>query len=329
MKKTKYTLWGVVAISLFFITCKKDDSSSSDDTSTTTTSSGVLTQKEQARKDYMDMYVGSAVAGYAWNGDATNCIPGTLSQELFDKTLLRIKYYRKMAGLPNDKITMEADLSAKCQQNALMIRANSSLSHSPPTSWKCYTADGALAAAKGNISLGTSDVKNIDAWIQDAGSNNLEVGHRRWILYSNATKFGIGFTESSGTLWVINGLPQPYSLPAATPEYIAWPPKGYIPRQVVYPRWSLGVPATSYPFQVDFTEATVTMVDPAGTNVPLNVIYRNPISNSYGGDNTISWEPTGVDLNSNFDQKYTVTVSNVMVNGTAKSYTYDVTIFNP
>lgn len=323
----KHILWGVMAISLFFITCKKDDGESS--TTTTTTTSGVLTAKEQAQKDYMDMYVGSAVTGYTWNGNTANCAAGTLSQDLQNKTLLRIKYFRKLAGLPNDKITMEADLSAKCQDNALMIRANNAIDHQPPTNWKCYTADGALAAGKGNISFGTSDVKNIDAWMQDAGSNNMEVGHRRWILFSNATKFGIGFTESSGTLWVINGLPSPYSLPAATPEYIAWPPKGFVPRQVVYPRWSLGVPATSYPFQVDFTNATVTMVNAAGTTVPLNVIYRNPISNSYGGDNTISWEPTGVDLNSNFDQKYTVTVANVMVNGTAKSYTYDVTIFNP
>ncbi|MES2779769.1 MAG: CAP domain-containing protein [Bacteroidota bacterium] len=324
----KHALIGVMAISLFFITCKKDDSGSSDNTTTTTTS-GALTEKEQAQKDYIDMYVGSGVSGFSWNGDITNCIPGTLSQELLDKTLLRIKYYRKLAGLPNDKITMEADLSAKCQQNALMIRANNAISHDPPTSWKCYTADGAEAAGKGNISFGTSDVKNIDAWMQDAGGNNLKVGHRRWILFSNATKFGIGFTESSGTLWVINGLPSPYSLPAATPEYIAWPPKGVVPRQVVYPRWSLGVGATSYPFQVDFTNATVTMKDQAGVDVPLTIIYRSAISGTYGGDNTISWEPTGINLSSNFDVKYTVSVGNVMVNGTAKSYTYDVTIFNP
>lgn len=326
----KHTLLGVIAISLFFVTCKKEDGeSASTTTTTTTTGSGVLTAKELAQKDYMDMYVGSAVTGFAWNGNTAGCVPGTLSAELQNKTLLRIQYFRKMAGLSNAAISMDAALSAKCQDNALMIRANNAISHTPPTTWKCYTADGALAAEKGNISIGTSDVKNIDAWMQDAGNNNKEVGHRRWILFSNATKFGIGFTESSGTLWVINGLPSPYSLPAATPEYIAWPPKGFVPRQVVYPRWSFSVPATSYPFQVDFTTATVTMVDANGSNVPLTVIYRNPISNFYGGDNTISWEPTGINLNSTADQKYTVRVSDVLVDGVEKSYTYEVTIFNP
>ncbi len=89
------------------------------------------------------------------------------------------------------------------------------------------------------------------------------------------------------------------------------------------------MPYGAYPFQVDFTNATVTMKNAAGANVPATVISRTSISSSYGGDNTIVWEPTGVDLNSNFDQKYTVTVSNVMVGGSAKSYTYDVTVFNP
>jgi hypothetical protein len=276
----------------------------------------------------MDMYVGSAVTSFSWNGNIANCVQGTLSQDVLDKTLLRIKYFRKLAGLPIDKITMEADLNAKCQRNALMIKANGRLSHTPPNTWKCYTEDGYLAANKGNISFGMSDVKNIDGWMEDAGSNNIEVGHRRWILFSNASKFGFGCTESSGTLWVINSISS-FALPAATPEYIAWPPKGYLPRQVVYPRWSLGVPYGAYPFQVDFTNATVTMKNAAGANVPATVISRTSISSSYGGDNTIVWEPTGVDLNSNFDQKYTVTVSNVMVGGSAKSYTYDVTVFNP
>lgn len=323
----KHALIGVFSLTLFFAMCKKDSSDSSN-TTTTTTSGAALTEKEQARKDYMDMYVGSVVSSFSWNGNIANCEQGSLSQDVLDKTLMRIKYFRKLAGLPNDKVTMEADLNAKCQRNALMIRANGSLSHTPPNTWKCYTEDGYLAANKGNISFGTSDVKNIDAWMEDAGSNNVEVGHRRWILFSNASKFGFGCTESSGTLWVINSLPS-FTLPSGTPEYIAWPPKGYIPRQVVYPRWSLGVPYGSYPFQVDFTDATVTMKNSAGGDVPVTVISRTAISPSYGGDNTIAWEPTGVDLNSNFDQKYSVTVANVKVNGVAKSYTYDVTIFNP
>jgi hypothetical protein len=42
-----------------------------------------------------------------------------------------------------------------------MIKANGRLSHTPPNTWKCYTEDGYLAANKGNISFGMSDVKTL------------------------------------------------------------------------------------------------------------------------------------------------------------------------
>lgn len=118
----KHALIGVLSLSLFFSMCKKDSSDNSG--TTTTTSNWTLSAKEQAIKDYMDMYVGSAVTSFSWNGNIANCVQGTLSQDVLDKTLLRIKYFRKLAGLPIDKITMEADLNAKCQRNALMIKAN-------------------------------------------------------------------------------------------------------------------------------------------------------------------------------------------------------------
>jgi hypothetical protein len=124
--------------------------------------------------------------------------------------------------------------------------------------------------------------------------------------------------------------PVPFeSIPASTPAYVAWPPKGFIPRDVVYPRWSLSVPANGYPFPVDFTSATVTMTGSNGTNVPLTIDYANPVENTYVGDNTIVWVPTGINLTSDADQKYTVKVSNVLVNGIPKNYEYDVTIFKP
>lgn len=117
-------------------------------------------------------------------------------------------------------------------------------------------------------------------------------------------------------------------LPAKTPAYIAWPPKGYIPRDVVYPRWSLSIPAPTSPFQVDFTNADVTMTDSKGEEVSLIIEYASPVGNSYG-DNSIIWRPSGINLSSTADQKYTVKVSNVLVGGVAKNYQYDVTIFKP
>lgn len=323
MRKIKLgTILLAAAVSLF-VTCKKEESSKPEENQAN------FTAREQAVADYKEMYLGSAVSNFVWNGNASNCNPGTLPDDVLAKAFLRIKYFRKVAGISNSGISIEADLNAKCQKHALMTTANNNtLSHTPDASWKCYTADGADAAKNGNIAYGRSNVESVSQWMEDAGSNNTKVGHRRWILYSMATKYGFGCTQDAATMWVINN-GSGFNLPASSPEFIAWPASGYIPRQVVYPRWSFAVPLGSFPFQVDFTNATVSMVNASGGNVPLTIVHKASISSTYVGDNTIVWEPTGINLSSTEDQKYTVTINGVMVNGVSKNYTYQVIIINP
>ena len=52
--------------------------------------------------------------------------------------LLRLNYYRAMAGVPAT-VTFSDTYNAMDQQAALMMSANGQLSHSPPTTWTCYT----------------------------------------------------------------------------------------------------------------------------------------------------------------------------------------------
>ncbi len=335
MIKIKHYLQVVTACGLLtFVACQKDDTKDDNTTttgatSTTSTTSGTATAKELARQDFNTMYVASAVPSFTWNGNTGSCNAGTLSQDVIDKALLRLKYFRKAAGLSNDGIVMNPDFNAKCQQAALMFKANNNLSHFPPNTWSCWTQDGADAAGNGNIAFGSSDVENINQWIADEGDNNAKVGHRRWMLDSRASDFGFGCTNSTGTLWVINSGSGSNDLPANTPEFVAWPPKGFVPRDVVYPRWSLSVPAPTFPFQVNFTQATVVVKNAAGAELSVAIEYANPIENSYVGDNTICFKPEGIDLTSDADQKYSVKVSNVLVGGVSKTYEYDVTIFKP
>ncbi|MBW7845424.1 MAG: CAP domain-containing protein [Bacteroidia bacterium] len=320
MKKITFSGIVLILLTLFLVTCKKEE---------TTPDDGNKEAREQAVKNYNELYLASAVASYNWDGNTSTCNPGTVTQDVYDKVLLRVKYFRATAGLSNAMLTMDADLSAKCQQQALMTLANNNkLSHTPDSTWKCYTADGALAAAKSNIAYGRQNVENIDLFIEDPGTGNEKVGHRRWILFSNASKLGFGCTQSSAALWVINSVSN-WNLPAGTPDFIAWPAKGFIPKQVVYPRWSFAVPVNKYPFQVDFSNAVVSMSDQSGNSISLNIIYRTAISSGYVGDNTIVWEPSGINLTSNSDVKYTVNISGVKVNGESKNYSYDVNIINP
>src|SRR2546430_4721147 len=101
---------------------------------------------------------------------------------LFPYTTLFRSFFRSMAGVP-PIITLDLDLSHKAQLGALMFAANQQLSHTPPTTWIDYSAEGADAASHSNICLDTSLPKRpgcVEGYIEDKGDNNAVVGHRRW-----------------------------------------------------------------------------------------------------------------------------------------------------
>jgi hypothetical protein len=312
MKKLFLILNLTVAFSaiLFINSCKKDDDSTDETTP-------VQTERERIIAEYNINYLGSAVTDCGWTGNTTNCEAGTTSVDALNKTLQRINYFRKMVGLNYD-ITFDATKNAKCQEAALMMSANNSLSHTPPTTWSCYTADGATAAGSSNLSLGGHSSGAITMYMSDYGTSNYFVGHRRWILYSKAKVFGSGSTSGANALWVFGNSGNP--LPANMPEFVAWPPKGYVPAPLVYSRWSLSVPAA------DFANATVVMTDAVNANITCSVVSKT--DNGYG-DNTIVWEPTGINTSSTSDVTYHVTINNVIVNSAAKNYTYDVILIKP
>jgi uncharacterized protein YkwD len=269
--------------------------------------------------NYNTVYLGSAVSDteLAWTGNSSTCTAGTISTLAKTRTLNRINYFRQLVGLPGN-ITFDPALNTKCQEAALMMRANNQLSHFPPTSWLCYTADGALAASKSNISGGGQSqsyhsAATISGQINDAGTGNTAVGHRRWILYTKASIFGHGSTLSSSALWVVNS-----TAPAAPIDYVAFPSAGFFPAPLVplSGRWSFGKDGA------DFTNATVQMTDNSGVAVSTTL---ETLTNGYG-DNTLVWKPTGIITTSQTDLAYTVNVNNVIVSGASQNFTYVVKI---
>lgn len=221
-----------------------------------------------------------------------------------------------MVGLNND-ITFDATKNAKCQKAALIFMVNKKLSHEPPSSWKCYTAEGAEAAGKSNIYLGREGSAAITGYIEDPGANNYFVGHRRWILYSAAKVMGHGSTSNSDALWVIGGSQTPSSLP----EFISWPPQNYIPAELIFDRWSFAIPSA------DFTNTQITMTYNNNSSIGLTIVSNN--DNGYG-DNTIIWEPKNINTSSSEDITYNVKVKNVKLkDGSTKDYNYKVIIIQP
>jgi len=202
-----------------------------------------------------------------------------------------------------------------------MMSVNKSLSHSPPQSWTCYTSNGATAAGSSNIALGAAGPRAIALYIKDPGVNNTAVGHRRWILHPPRSSFGIGSvggaTRDANVLWVFAGTS---SRPST--DIVAWPPRGFVPYQLVYPRWSFSL--NSEP-GADYSQATVSMVE---DGVPINLIIVS--SNRIGfGDNTLIWTPSGLGFSAGqLDRVFDIEISNVRKTG-QDVYTYKVTIIDP
>lgn len=282
----------------------------------------------------------------AWSGSISSGVSGTTSTVFKEDVRRRINFYRALAGVTAD-IAFDATLSAKDQDAALMFAANLALSHTTSTTWVYYTDTGKDAAAKSNIALGwwsgatQANVYGppaIDAYMLDNGvsgdaTENQRVGHRRWLLYSQQQTMGTGdippttvsLITTTGTtthenvtanaLWIYG----PYK-PAPLVKAVPWPNAGYFPLRLLPARWSFTYPAA------DFTNATVSMFQ-GSTSVPVTIV-SNAVPGTIG-DNTIVWEPSGLPTSIAADTQYTITVSGVQISGTAKSFNYNVTLFDP
>ena len=261
--------------------------------------------------------------------DVSSCAPGATGAAFKEAVLRRINWFRAMAGIPA-AVTFNSANHVKCQDAAMMMSRNNALSHTPPPGWLCYTVDGADAADSSNLALGSAGADSIVGYMKDSQANNTAVGHRRWLMYPQTQVMGTGdvpaasgFSAANAT-WVFDanyGGPRP---PTRT-AYVAWPPAGFVPYQVVYPRWSFALPGAN------LSGATVTM---RSNGVLVSVAYE-PYAAGFG-ENTRVWVPMGLNANSDAttfpfgvsDTVYTVAISNIT--GAAQSfYTYAVTIIDP
>ncbi|MBL8021496.1 MAG: hypothetical protein JNM27_17635 [Leptospirales bacterium] len=262
---------------------------------------------------YRDVYKKSNVSN-AWTGNVSSCKAGSNSAAYQDATALRINYFRAMAGLPGD-ITLKSEWSDKDTKASLMFEANNSLSHGPPSSWKCYSKDGAEAAGSSNIALGASGPEAIDLYMYDPGSGNFFVGHRRWILYPTQLVMGSGSTARANALWVFGEHKQV----APVVPFVAWPNAGFTPKQLFGPReyrWSYSMS------RADFSQSRVKLVC-GGNNVPVR---QEQYKGGYG-ENTLVWVPTfpaGVPV----DTTCNVEIANVGVGGQATTQRYSVTFID-
>ncbi len=285
----------------------------------------LLAQCERATavNDYLTNYMANdfSVAELNWSGSPYSCNTGSYNQAVNNKILARINYFRRITGL-NDNVTFDGNLNQICQQAAVMLEVNESLSHCngtnnyPCNTWPCNTTDAIYASQRSVLASGHwSYYDPVTLYIEDPGSKNQPVGHRRWLLYPKAQTFGNGVTNSKNVIYVSDNF---FNQAQNSKPYVAYPPEGYVPAPIVFERWSFSMA------NADFSNAYVTMSDPNGFAVPLHIIYYN---GAYG-DPAIVWVPQNISLNSPYDATYTVTIGGIR-NVSQSIYTYQTTIVQP
>jgi hypothetical protein len=289
-----------------------------------------IDHRQQVRAFFNSVYAGTENNASNWSGDVAACDAGSSSQAFKDNVVARVNFFRAMAGAPAD-LVIDNGASGKAQEAALIMSANNNLSHAPPLSWVCWSPDGDEAAGNSNLSLGSYGSDAVSGYMGDNGSNNAAVGHRRWILYPQTQWLGTGDippssgSSSTNALWVFDGhFSDPR--PAVRDGFVAWPPPGYVPYNIVYPRWSISYPGA------DFSGALVSMMS-EGQSVP---VQEEVLANGFG-ENTLVWVAGGLDptvYNEQWpqpiaDTSYQVNVSNVLIGGVATDFSYVVNIFDP
>lgn len=277
---------------------------------------------------YHSMYLATDGVEPEWNGDVPGCAEDRTSPSYIAATLARINFYRLLAGLPANISEDTGDAATDTQKAALIMSANGQLSHTPPDNWQCLSSEGKRAAGRSNLALGVAGLRAVDLYMDDFGTFNAAVGHRRWILYPPQTTMASGAIPrgsqwSSNALWVIGN----FGARPATPEGVAWPAAGYMPYDLLPSgsnRWSFSFPGA------DFSDAQVTM-SVAGVAFPVTL---EPLYNGYG-DNTLVWLPrrsqsdvAGVSYSRpGSDTTYRVVVDDVRIGGQYRRFEYDVVVF--
>lgn len=246
-----------------------------------------------------------------WTGSTGRCQAGTTSDQFKIAVLDRVQWYRAMAGV-DPRIRLDESSNRYAQAAALVMAANYDLSHEPDSSWQCFSDEAYEGASHSNLHLGYFGPKAIDSYIEDDGSDNGEVGHRRWILDPSLLTIGTGDTTTSNALWVINESERSNPLVREASGFVMWPPRGFVPRSTIHERWSISHPTAN------FSSVTVEVSVSGRTYEVTDVLTSEA---SIGSSNAIVFEwqrpPSGT-------KEVTVVIRDIEVSGSMRDLSYVV-----
>lgn len=269
--------------------------------------------------------------------DVSNCNEGKLKDSEKQKALQYVNYIRSFHNLKPVQYASQYD--KETAKASLISVANALLDHFPKSSYHCYTQEGYTGCQTSNLYLGSSFGPNsvypteqsIKSWIID--KNVEDLGHRRNLLnpFLKYTSFGRvdGYSKVNSNYYLsgmsikVHQFPDYHNLSDWTPEFVAYPYNDY-PSDYFDASWYLSFTVVADKSnvwnndnkRVDFSQATVKVTNPSGNELAISNLKYDYLG--YGVPNCLYWKTSGIQK----DVKYTVTISNVKVNGTPKTFTY-------
>lgn len=236
---------------------------------------------------------------------------GKLSQTALEDTLHVVNTMRYMAGLNEVGLDWEKNLWA--QDAAYVSYLNSSLSHYPsrPSAMNSGSelyASGYYGASTSNLSGGSFRLLGqvIGQMRDDSGSNPYHLGHRRWLLKANTKTIGIGATDQSAAIQVVD------SEASYNSEVIAFPSMAtYSEMFGEKTPWSLLLGRNFYP-AYDDPVVEVKDLTPGKSRIYMTG-YGLIINEDYFGDNSALI--FGSDLDTSPGKSYIVTIRGLSLDG--------------
>jgi hypothetical protein len=283
-----------------------------------------------------------------WTGNYSTGDPGSTSRAYMDDVERRVNYFRAMAGVPAD-VTLNTAApvridpgdahvpdaatlkSSAAQRAAFLVTVNNTVSHNPPSNSTGFSAAAWNGCAKGNLGWGLHGPRAVTEYFREVLENglsnfNVTVGHRRWLLLPRSTDFATGDVPASAnhsrvaanSLYVV---PRSSELRTIDSQFVSYPSAGFFPAPVNSKFWSLSYRGA------DFSAATVTMTDAAGTPMAVTIQARN----GNNGDPAIVWQvpPAAAVSSVTQDVTFHVHVAGISGAGVPTSHSYSVTLIHP
>jgi len=218
-------------------------------------------------------------ASWVWNpDDGTECDLGFYNDESGQDATSRLNLYRWLSGAQSLDHRAATSGDIEC---ATMMRENG-LSHSPPSSWDCYSAAGAAVAGRANLSSASTPLGQLASYVGE-GPSPYAFAHRRHLLGgdNDVSWSNTGGAGCNQLYWGAGG--------SGPDNWYSWPPAGFAPVETNVSWWQLSS-------EVDFPDGFQVNVKDVGSGTDLSVTVQDLGTEwmTTDGMYTIGLRPSGI-----------------------------------